>query len=292
MALTKLGDLINPEVMADMISAKLPKKIVVTPFAKVDTTLQGVAGDTITIPAFKYIGDAEDVAEGVAVDTTKLETTSDTATIKKAMKAVDITDEALLSGYGDPLGEINSQLAKSIASKVDEDAMTALLGASLTYDGSADVLNYAGVVNAIDVFNEELNSEKVMFVNPHQVSQLRLDPDFVSKDKYSGNVIMTGEVGMIANTRIVPSKRVVLDEDNDTYTCPIVKLTNDSETEDDTAALTIFLKRGVNVESERNTLKRTTAISVDEFYVVALTDESKIVLATFAAKKPDGEPGE
>lgn len=287
--LTKLTDMINPEVMADMISAKIPKKIVVTPFAKVDTTLQGVAGDTITIPAFKYIGDAVDVAEGVAVDTTKLETTSDTATIKKAMKAVDITDEALLSGYGDPLGEINSQLAKSIASKVDEDAMTALLDASLTYDGSADVLNYAGVVNAIDVFNEELNSEKVMFVNPHQVSQLRLDPDFISKDKYSGDVIMSGEIGKIANTRIVPSKRVVLDEDNDTYTCPIVKLTNDSETEDDTAALTIFLKRGVNVESERNTLKRTTAISVDEFYVVALTDESKVVLATFAAEESQGE---
>lgn len=284
MALTKLTDMINPEVMADMISAKLPKKIVVTPFAKVDTTLQGVAGDTITIPAFKYIGDAEDVAEGVAVDTTKLETTSDTATIKKAMKAVDITDEALLSGYGDPLGEINSQLAKSIASKVDEDAMTALLGASLTYDGSAGVISYAGVVNAIDVFNEELNSEKVMFVNPHQVSQLRLDPDFISKDKYSGDVIMSGEIGKIANTRIVPSKRVVLDTKTNKYTCPIVKLTNDSETEDDTAALTIFLKRGVNVESERNTLKRTTAISVDEFYVVALTDESKVVLATFASE--------
>lgn len=283
MALTKLDDMINPQVMADMISAKLPKKIVVTPFAKVDTSLQGVAGDTITIPAFKYIGDAEDVAEGVAVDTTKLETTSDTATIKKAMKAVDITDEALLSGYGDPLGEINSQLAKSIASKVDEDAMTALLGASLTYDGSAGIISYAGVVNAIDVFNEELNSDKVMFVNPHQVSQLRLDPDFISKDKYSGDVIMSGEIGKIANTRIVPSKRVVLDETKHTYACPIVKLTNDNETEDDTAALTIYLKRGVNVESERNTLKRTTAISVDEFYVVALTDESKVVLATFAS---------
>ena len=289
MALTKLDDMINPEVMADMISAKLPKKIVVTPFAKVDTTLQGVAGDTITIPAFKYIGDAEDVAEGVAVDTTKLETTSDTATIKKAMKAVDITDEALLSGYGDPLGEINSQLAKSIASKVDEDAMTALLDASLTYDGSAGILSYEGIVNAIDVFDEELNTEKVMFVNPHQVSQLRLDPNFISKDKYSGDVIMSGEIGKIANTRIVPSKRVVLDTDDDTYTCPIVKITSDNETEDERAALTIFLKRGVNVESERNTLKRTTAISVDEFYVVALTDESKVVLATFAAEESQGE---
>ena len=39
MAITKLENLINPEVMADMISAKIENAIVVTPFAKVDTTL-------------------------------------------------------------------------------------------------------------------------------------------------------------------------------------------------------------------------------------------------------------
>lgn len=287
-ALTKLEDLINPEVMADMISAKIPSKIVVTPFAKVDNTLVGRPGDTITLPVYKYIGDAVDVDEGDAVDTVKLETDTGTATIKKAMKAVDITDEAILSGYGDPIGEINAQLAKSIASKIDADAMDALLESTVTYDGSDEVISYAGVVKAIDKFNEELNSEKVMFVNPAQVSQLRLDPDFISKDKYSGDVIMTGEIGMIANARIVPSKKVVLDEEDGVYVCPIVKLTYDDETEDETSAITIFTKRGVNVETERNTLKRTTAISVDEFYTVALTDESKVVLASFLAE-PEGE---
>ena len=40
--LTKLADLIDPEVMADMISAKIPDKIRVAPFAKVDDTLAGV----------------------------------------------------------------------------------------------------------------------------------------------------------------------------------------------------------------------------------------------------------
>ena len=47
---TKIADLINPEVMADMISAKIPQKLVVAPFAKVDTKLVGQPGDTITIP--------------------------------------------------------------------------------------------------------------------------------------------------------------------------------------------------------------------------------------------------
>ena len=63
---TKIADLINPEVMADMISAKVEKKILVAPFAKVDTSLVGVPGNTITVPKYGYIGDAEDIAEGVA----------------------------------------------------------------------------------------------------------------------------------------------------------------------------------------------------------------------------------
>ena len=52
MAVTKLENLINPEVMADIISGKIENKIVVTPFAKVDRTLVGKAGDTITVPQF------------------------------------------------------------------------------------------------------------------------------------------------------------------------------------------------------------------------------------------------
>ena len=62
--ITKLSDLIDPEVMGDMVSARIPKKLRVAPFAKIDDTLAGVPGDTITVPAYTYIGDASDVAEG------------------------------------------------------------------------------------------------------------------------------------------------------------------------------------------------------------------------------------
>lgn len=47
---TKIADLIDPEVMGDMVSARIPKKLRVAPFAKVDDTLAGVPGDTITVP--------------------------------------------------------------------------------------------------------------------------------------------------------------------------------------------------------------------------------------------------
>ena len=284
---TKLSDLINPQVMADMISAKIANKIVVASFAKIDTTLQGVPGNTVTVPQYAYIGDAADIAEGVAAETVKLTASTTTVTVKKAMKAVELTDEAVLSGYGNPVGETNTQLAKSIAAKVDSDAMTALQGAQLVYNGSTAAIKYSGIVDAIDLFEEEVNSEKVIFVHPKQVTQLRKDSDFISADKYKAGVILTGEIGMIANCRVVPSKKVPVVKVGETgsqvdcYACPIVKLNNDAETEDDASALTIYLKRDTNVETDRVSLSRKTDISVDKHYAVALSNTSKVVLAKF-----------
>ena len=62
---TTLGDLIDPEVMADSISAELPARIAAKGFMKVNTDLSTKAGDTITVPRFNYIGAAADLGEGV-----------------------------------------------------------------------------------------------------------------------------------------------------------------------------------------------------------------------------------
>lgn len=280
MTQTKIANLVNPQVMGDMVAAKLPKKLRVAPFATIDRTLVGVPGNTITVPSYTYIGDAEDVNEGVEAGVVTLGTSTKTATIKKAMKAVELTDEAVLSGYGDPVGNAENQLALAVASKIDNDALDALLATNTRkYDSKTKAISYDVIVDAIDLFEEEVNTEKVMFVNPKQVTTLRKDPNFISADKYPANVIMTGEIGTIANTRIVPTKKVKLDTTSAFYTCPIIKLTHDDETEQDTAALTVYLKRDPNVEVDRKSLKRTTEISIDEFYTVAVSDDSKVVLA-------------
>lgn len=280
MTQTKIANLVNPQVMGDMVAAKLPKKLRVAPFATIDRTLVGVPGNTITVPSYTYIGDAEDVNEGVEAGVVTLGTSTKTATIKKAMKAVELTDEAVLSGYGDPVGNAENQLALAVASKIDNDALDALLATNTRkYDSKTKTISYDVIVDAIDLFEEEVNTEKVMFVNPKQVTTLRKDPNFISADKYPANVVMSGEIGTIANTRIVPTKKVKLDTTSAFYTCPIIKLTHDDETEQDTAALTVYLKRDPNVEVDRKSLKRTTEISIDEFYTVAVSDDSKVVLA-------------
>ena len=275
--ITKIADLVDPQVLADMISAKLDKKIRVIPFAKVDTTLMGVAGDEITVPRFVWEGEAVEVAEGAEIPLRGLGTDTAKYKIKKAGIGSAITDEAILSGYGDAVGATGNGIVKSILAKVDNDAMAELAKASTIYDGAANTLSYENIVNAVDLFEEEENSEKAMFIHPKQVTQLRKDPDFIDKSHYGNAVMVTGEIGMVANTRMVVSKKVA--KEDTYYVNPIVKLETDPEVEDEIPALTYYLKRDTNVETERKPRTRTTEITGDQMYVVALTNDSKVVLA-------------
>lgn len=339
MALTKLENLVDPQVMADMVSAKLPKKIKFAPIARIDTTLVGTPGSTITVPKYAYIGDAEDVAEGVAMGTTVLTASTTKATVKKAAKAVEISDESALSGYGDPIGQAVNQLVMSLGAKVDNDGYDALCCASLVYDGTGAVIGYKGIVEANSKFDDESDQSirKIMFIHPNQEATLLNDEDFKTKDKYPLDVVMNGTIGMIAGAQVVKSKKVKLvkyekansggtitivadeAEENETslhldtakastlgelavgdklkavatpfYACPIVIVAAQDPNEDQEAdgaaeeesALTIYMKRNVEVEADRDILKKTTVISADEHYTVTLSNDSKVVLAKFKA---------
>lgn len=276
--LTKLENLVDPEVLADMIQAKIESKIKIIPYAKVDTTLEGREGSEITVPKFVWEGEAEVVAEGEEIPFRNLGTKTEKYKVHKIGIGSSVTDEALLSGHGNVMGATAQGLAKSILTKLDYDAMAEYLKANTVYDAGA-AISYNGVVNAIDKFEEEENAEKVMFVAPAQVTTLRLDPNFIDKTKYGNNVMVDGEIGMIGNARIVPSKKVAAIGGK--FYCPIVKLQTDAETEDDIAAITYYIKRNTNVETARVARRRLTEISADQMYVVALTNDSRVVLASF-----------
>ncbi|AND39613.1 N4-gp56 family major capsid protein [Cytobacillus oceanisediminis] len=265
MAQTKLANLVNPQVMADMISASLPNKIKFAPLARLDDTLVGQAGDTVTIPKFSYIGDADDLTEGVAMGTVVLSATTQSATIKQAGKAVEITDKAALAGYGDPVGEAERQLEDSIAAKVDKDLVTALNGATLLHDNALAVISYDAIVDAVDKFEEEDDEQKILFIHPLQKGTLRKDPKFIENVP---NAFMTGVIGEIAGCQVVASKKVP--NNAGVYTNFIVK----------PGALAIYLKKDVEVESQRDILAKTTVISADEHYVAVLENDAKAVRVT------------
>lgn len=212
MPVSKMENMINPEVMGAMINAKIEAQLKITPYAKVDTTLVGVPGDTKTVPSWNYIGDAEDVAEGEEVGVSQMTASSTTFTIKKAQKSVGITQEAINSGLGNPLGQAETQLGKAISGKVDNDVLDAVYGASLRVGGtSLAVIGYKGIVDAVTKFEDEEDGiEKVMFINPAQESTVLKDPDFLSADKFTAGVAVNGAIGKVAGCWVKKSKKVRL----------------------------------------------------------------------------------
>ncbi|EGP5746040.1 N4-gp56 family major capsid protein [Enterococcus faecium] len=263
---TLLANLVDPEVLAPMISAQLPKAIKFSGIAPIDTTLTGQPGSTITVPKFKYIGDAVDVAEGAKIDYTKLTTETAQYTIKKAAKGVQITDEAALSGYGDPVGEAQKQIRMSIASKVDNDILVAAQTATLEVQAEInldliDTLENT-FVDAPDNF-EDVDSTGVLFLSYKDAAKLRKEAAtaWTRASELGDNILVSGAFGEVLGWEIVRTQ----------------KLTEGNGIAVKSGALKTFMKRSILAESARDIDHKLTKFNADQHYSVALVDESRVV---------------
>lgn len=267
MTQTQKGNLVIPEVMAQMISAELPNLIRFSPLAQVDSTLAGRPGDTVTVPKWAYIGDAADVAEGQPIPLDQMATSTDTFTIKKAGKGVELTDEAVLSGYGDPLGEAQRQIALAIANKVDNDSLTALSGATQTYATAAGgSLMVAELDAAQQVFGDEELGEMVLIAHPKDAAVLRADAanQWARASELGDTILQNGTFGEVLGAQVVRSNKLA------EGTAYLVKQ----------GALGLYMKRGVQVETDRDIINKTTVITADEHYGVHIKDDTKVVKIT------------
>lgn len=269
------GDVFDPQVVSDMIKAKVAAKAAMTGYIKVDSTLSGNAGSTVTIPRWGYIGPADDYTEGQPIDTTKMAFTTAQYTIKKIGKGVMLTDEAQLSGYGNPMGTATAQIALSIDEKLDNDRLDVLYESKNVCDQSSTVLKYSAIVDGVDMFNEEEDSRKVILIHSKQKAQLRKDADFLSADKFEAGVMASGAIGRIAGCDVVVSNKVKMEDG--VYYNPIIKLNNTAETEDDLPAVTYFLKRDNLVEHDRE-VGVGDKIICTAHGMPALTNEAKVVI--------------
>ena len=267
MTMTKLQNMINPEVLASMVDGELEFALKFTNLATGDNTLVGRPGNTVSLPAYKMIGEAVDVAEGEAIPVEALATEMENVTVKKAGKGVRITDEAILSGYGDPLGQASKQLAKAIASKVDSDVMACLdkIGPEMTINKA---LSAEVVSEALVKFGEDIEGQKVLLISPAQLHALKKDPTWLSVQELGKEALAEGAIGQIHGCDVVISNRV--NEAN--Y---IVK----------PGAVAIYLKRETSLETERIPSIRATELTVDKHYTVHLADVTKAIKIAGASRK-------
>ncbi len=251
---TYLSSLFKPQVVADLIETKLTNNMVFSPLAMIDYTLQGRAGNTVTLPYYTYIGAASSVSEGHDIPVAKLTQSTSSVTIIKYGKAVQITDEAVLSGYGDPLGEAAMQVALACDDAMDNALLAALAANSASESnyatsGSSVALVPADIPLALAKFGEDADGQKVLLVTPDFYAKLVGEPaatNWIPASEIAAEIKIRGTVGMAYGCQVVVSNRLAAA--GNLY---IVK----------PRTLAVFIKRGVMVETDRDILNQSTVLA-------------------------------
>lgn len=265
MSVTYLNDLVDPEVMGALIDKKLVDYMKFSPLATVDDTLVGQAGSTISLPVYSYVGDAATLAENTALTPDQLTATALTVSIHKIAKGVEITDEAILSGYGDPVGEIAKQLSLSIASQEDNEVLNTLateIPLAMTHLTASDPTD-TDILDGLEKFGEDIDGTKVALVSPAVYTKMRKNTNqWVPASEVAANIAVRGIVGEYGGCQVIVTNKLTTSKN-----IYIVK----------PEALRIFLKRGTIVEADRNILKFTNVFTASKHFATYLYDASKAI---------------
>ncbi len=274
---------IVPEVLSDLVETKLFNRVSLLPLSTMDNTLKGQPGDTLRFPAFRYIGKADEVAENGQVTPNLLTSHAVPATVRKYAKAVQITDEVRLSGFGDPVGEAASQLAQSIDHAVDDALYEKLHTLPLHRVYPVSGLSTDSVADGLTLFGEDLDGPKVILVDPQGFAALRKDPDYIRACDLGQRMLFSGVVGEIWGCQVVVSSKLGNQAALGENRCYILK----------PGALRLVNKSGTFIEVQREPEFMRDTIYASKHCAAYLYDDSKaIALSVFtgvAALPSEGE---
>ena len=160
------------------------------------------------------------------------------------------------------MGQIEHQLAVSLASKVDKDVLQAIKGASTkTHNGTFGI---DFIADALVQFGEDVEETTYVYIHPKHLATLRKSPEYVHVA--NGQVIISGQVGTVYGCPIVVSNKM---DENAVY---FIRQ----------GAIGIEVKREVSVETDRDVLKKQTIVSADRHYMAYVRDASKLVKGTIS----------
>ena len=240
----------------------------------IDNSLTATAGMTKTINTYTYSGVAEELAVGVGNTSStrgSIAYVGKDYVVKMVQQAADYYDEDFMK---DNL--IVDFMLKG-ATQVMTNKMTSDFYAALATKGSGSTelvkgvtfakgkaLSYDVIVDAISELNVEDESGIFIVIPNVWKASLRKDADY--KSAQMGEVIYNGQVGTVAGIPVIATKAL-----------------SDKAYVMTKEAVTLFMKKDVEVEQERDADKRKNSIYLRDCYICALTDATKACKISEAA---------
>lgn len=279
MANTVNKNVIIPEVYAELVREKIAGRVQVAQFLKTIDTLHGNPGETITMPAWSYVGDASDWSIGTAMTTKSMVQTNKKATVKAvAAPGIQVFDYDNEVSLGDAINEAAKQQAISIARKIDIDAINAAYGTPLKQAlATKDAITQTELLSALSVYGDERDTED--FSRGAIVMHSAFADDLYGMDLFTSRerttvaagsengITKNGKIGQFLGIDIVLSDRLYDSATSEPY---LMFIKNDS--------IGWIPKEAPFVETDRDASKRLTNIYCSEFYAMALVRDDGVVL--------------
>lgn len=257
------------EVLREALESALITKLDMNNYITVDYSLAAEPGMKIKVHTYVGKGDVEDLAMGAG-------NSGDIGSEWKEAEYEVITTQGRAVYYdeqqmNDPkaIDAAVNHLAEQLTNDITSKVVAELDNASLTkFDFKYD---FDDVVDAISMLPEEVNDGMFLMIARKDLGK------FQKKCKellsYSEDYVRTGIVGHLAGVPVVPTDAVAVGK---AYLAS-------------REAITCFVKKGVELETERDANTRANKLFGRNVKVIALTNAKKVVKLTVEPEPTDGE---
>ena len=270
-------------VLANEIEDQYNSKLDLVRFCTVDNSLVGVAGDTKIVHVYSATDGTQKLAMGQG-NTKNIEVSYEPEEykIQLAQNRFPYYDEEVMK---DPtvvdvgLRHMATDMFNTIQDEIFAEFNKAIL--KIYTGGTNKAIEFGHFVDAVALLDlEDIEGVEIFaFVNPTEMANLRktLKDDL----QYVEAFVRSGYVGTVAGVNIYTKKNAKTGE--------IVVGMRD--------AVTLFNKKGVEVEQERDANTRLNEIYSRKYYLAALTDATKVVkiirdVPSLISAEIDGTPKE
>ena len=276
MANTINTNVIVPDVYAQLVRDKIKGKCKVAQFLVNRGDLKGKVGEVIHFEKWGYIGDGRDWNPNTPMDVTQMKQTETSATIKAiqapAVKVADYDDEVAL---GNAIEEASEQQAISIGRKYDTDAIACALTSPLKYKLSAkNTVTQDEMIAMLGLYGDDRDSadfDAIVISSLFAPSFYKMDM-FTSRERTmttdGSGIAVNGVIGEFLGIPVVLSDRLYDNTNTEGFILVMKK-----------NAISIIPKENPFAEVSRDASLRQSIIYLSQFYAMALTDDTAIVVA-------------
>lgn len=253
-------------VLENKLEDLLTTAVDLNSYMTIDNSLTAQPGMTKKIHKYTATGDVEDLAMGVGntgeitVSFTETEYEVKVTQGKFAYYDEQEMQDPMVVDMG--MKGLSQQMTNDLTEKAIAEFGKATLSVTYTKGGSP---SFDTIVDAIAKLNTEDESGLFLLINPSMQAVLR--KALGTNLQYVEAFVRTGYIGSVCGVPITVSKAV---PDKTLYLAT-------------REAVTCFVKKGSEIEQERDADKRTNYVYGRKVMLVALTDATKVVKITEAA---------